>query len=193
MTILFTAATVTVPINDEPAEPAVIDAVTEEPVATVNEFASWKATTGCVVKAVALTAPLAVVIVPILVTAPAPNVSVWVATVRPVAVNVMVYEPAGPVIPSPLNVTTPFTAATVTDPINDEPADPAVMEAVTEALVETAKEFASWKATTGCVVNANPLTAPAAFVELTILVAAAAPNVIVCVATVRPVAVNVMV
>ena len=42
-------------------------------------------------------------------------------------------------------------------------------------------------------VNAIPLTAPAAFVVLTIFVAAAAARVIVCVATVNPVAVKVMV
>ena len=67
------------------------------------------------------------------------------------------------------------------------------MLAVTEEPVETLKLFASWNRTTGCVVKATALTAPAAFVTLTILVAAAAPTVMFCVATVRPVAVNVMV
>ena len=42
----LTALTVAVPRIDEPAEPAKIDAVTDEPVATVNELASWKVRTG---------------------------------------------------------------------------------------------------------------------------------------------------
>jgi hypothetical protein len=90
-------------------------------------------------------------------------------------------------------VTTPPTAATVTVPIKEEPAEPAVMEAVTDDPVEILNEFASWNLTTGCVVNATALVAPAAFVTLTIFVAAAAAKVIVCVATVSPVAVNVIV
>jgi phenylpyruvate tautomerase PptA (4-oxalocrotonate tautomerase family) len=87
----------------------------------------------------------------------------------------------------------PFIAFTVTIPRRDAPAEPDVIEAVTEEVVETANELASWKATTGCVVNTIPLTAPAAFVVLTIFVAAAAPRVIVWVATVNPDAVKVIV
>ena len=76
-------------------------------------------------------------------------------------------------IPRPLNVTTPLMAATVTVPIKDEPAEPAVRVAVTDEPVEMLKELASWNLTTGCVVKATALTAPAAVVTLTILVAAA--------------------
>jgi hypothetical protein len=187
------ALTVTVPIRDDPAEPAVRVAVTEEPVETVLLAESWKVRTGCVVNAIALTAPAAFVVLTILVAAPTPKVMFCVATVNPVAVNVIVYEPAGPVIPRPENVTMPPTAATVTLPMSDEPADPAVMEAVTDDPVEILKLLASWNLTTGCVVKATALTAPAALVVVTILVAAAAPSVMFCVATVNPVAVNVIV
>ena len=83
-------------------------------------------------------------------------------------------------------------ALTVTVPIRDEPEEPAVIEAVTDEPVETLKLLASWNLTTGCVVKATAETAPAAFVTLTILVAAASPTVMFCVATVRPVAVKVM-
>ena len=81
----------------------------------------------------------------------------------------------------------------MTVPINDDPAEPAVKVAVTEDPVEILKLLASWNRTTGCVVKATAETAPAAFVTLTTLVAAAAPTVMFCVATVNPVAVNVMV
>jgi hypothetical protein len=97
------------------------------------------------------------------------------------------------VIPRLVKVTTPPTAATVTVPISDDPAEPAVRVAVTDDPVETLKEFASWNLTTGCVVNAMALVAPAAFVTVTIFVAAAAESVMFCVATVSPVAVNVIV
>ena len=90
-------------------------------------------------------------------------------------------------------MTTPLMALTVTVPISDEPAEPAVMEAVTEEPVETLKLLASWNLRTGCVVKATALTAPAAFVTLAILVAAASVTVMFCVATVNPVAVKVMV
>ena len=96
-------------------------------------------------------------------------------------------------IPSPLNVATPPIALTVTVPRSDDPAEPAVMETVTDEPVETLLLAESWKPRTGCVVNATALTAPAALTVLTILVAAPAPKVIVCVATVKPVAVNVIV
>jgi hypothetical protein len=84
-------------------------------------------------------------------------------------------------------------ALTVTVPIRDEPAEPAVRVAVTEEPVEMLKLLASWNLTTGCVVKATALTAPAALVVVTILVAAAATSVMFCVATVNPVAVNVIV
>ena len=80
----------TVPIREAPAEPAVMDAVIDDPVETVNESASWKATMGCVVNAIALMPPLAVARVPTLVIEAAPIVILCVATVRPDAVNVMV-------------------------------------------------------------------------------------------------------
>jgi hypothetical protein len=143
------AATVTVPIRVAPAEPAVNVAVTDEPVETVKESASWKATIGCVVNAMALIPPLAVVKVPIFVIDAAPIVMVCVATVKPVAVKVIVYEPAGPVIPRFVNVTTPPTAATVTAPISDDPAEPAVRVAVTDDPVEILKLLVSWNLTTG--------------------------------------------
>ena len=143
------AATVTVPRRDAPAEPAVIEAVTEELVETAKEFASWKATTGCVVKAIPLTAPAALVVLTIFVAAAAPRVIVWVAIVNSDAVKVIVYEPDGPVIPRPLNVTTPLIALTVTVPRRDEPAEPAVNEAVTDEPVEIVKLLTSWKVSTG--------------------------------------------
>jgi hypothetical protein len=127
-----------------------------------------------------------------LVAAASVTVTFCVATVNPVAVKVMVYEPAGPVIPRLVNDATPLTALTVTVPINDPP-EPAVMDAVTDEPVETVLLAESWKVRTGWVVKAAALTAPAAFVVLTIFVAAPTPRVIVCVATVRPVAVKVMV
>jgi tRNA-binding EMAP/Myf-like protein len=96
-------------------------------------------------------------------------------------------------MPRPLNVTTPPIAATVTVPRRVDPAEPAVRVAVTDDPVEILKLLASWNLTTGWVVKAIPLTAPAALVVLTIFVAAAAPRVIVCVATVNPVAVKVIV
>jgi hypothetical protein len=173
------AATVTVPRRDAPAEPAVIEAVTEEVVETANELASWNATTGWVVNAIPLTAPAAFVVLTIFVAAAAPRVIVWVATVKPDAVKVIVYEPDGPVIPRLVKVTTPLTALTVTVPINEDPAEPAVKVAVTDEPVETVKLLASWKATTGCVVKAVAETAPDAFVTVPIFVAAAAPRVIV--------------
>ena len=89
------------------------------------------------------------VVLTILVAAPTPKVIVCVATVRPVAVKVMVYVPAGPVMPRPLNVTVPLTALTITVPIKDEPAEPAVRVAVTEEPVEILKLLASWNLTTG--------------------------------------------
>ena len=60
----------------------------------------------------------------------------------------MVYEPDGPVMPRPLNVTTPLIALTVSVPIKLPP-EPEVNEAVTAEPVETANEFASWKAIAG--------------------------------------------
>jgi hypothetical protein len=84
-------------------------------------------------------------------------------------------------------------AATVTVPIREEPADPAVMEAVTDDPVETVLLAESWKVRTGCVVNAMPDDAPAALTVLAIFVAAPAPKVMFCVATVSPDAVNVIV
>jgi predicted solute-binding protein len=68
-------------------------------------------------------------------------------------------------------------AFTVTVPIRDEPEEPAVRVAVTEEPVEIVKLLASWKVRTGWVENATALTAPDAFVVVTILVAAAAPRV----------------
>jgi hypothetical protein len=108
-------------------------------------------------------------------------------------VKVIVYEPAGPVIPRPLNVTTPLIAATVTVPMSDAPAEPAVIDAVTDEPVETVKPSASWNATIGCVVNAMALIPPLAVVNVPILVIDAAPIVMLCVATVNPVAVKVIV
>ena len=189
----LTALTVTVPIRDEPDEPEVNVAVTDDPVETVLLAESWKVRTGCVVKAIAETAPAAFVVLTIFVAAPTPKVMFCVATVRPVAVKVMVYEPVGPVMPRLVNVTTPLMALTVTVPIKDEPAEPAVMEAVTDDPVETLKLLASWNLRTGWVVKATALAAPAAVVTLTILVAAASPMVMFCVATVKPVAVKVIV
>ena len=77
-------------------------------------------------------------------------------------------------------------ALTVTVPIRDEPAEPAVMLAVTDEPVETVLLAESWKVRTGCVVKATAETAPAAFVVLTIFVAAPTPRVMFCVATVNP-------
>ena len=45
-------------------------------------------------------------------------------------------------IPRSVKVTTPATALTVAVPIKEEPAEPAVMEAVTEEPVETVAEAA---------------------------------------------------
>ena len=86
-----------------------------------------------------------------------------------------------------------MTALTVTAPISEDPAEPAVMLAVTEEPVEILKLLASWNLTTGWVVKAIALAAPDAVVTVTILVAAAAPTVMFCVATVNPLAVKVMV
>ena len=144
------------------------------------------------VKAVLETAPAALMVLTILVAAPDAIVIDCVATVRPDAVNVIVNVPAVPTIPKLVNEATPLTALTVTVPINVPP-EPAVMEAVTDEPVETVLLAESWKVTTGWVVKAIPETAPAAFVVLTILVAAPTPRVIVCVATVNPVAVKVIV
>ena len=90
-------------------------------------------------------------------------------------------------------MTVPLTALTVTAPIKDDPAEPAVMLAVTEEPVEILKLLASWNLTTGWVVKAVVETAPDAAVTVTILVAAASATVMFCVATVRPLAVKVMV
>ena len=90
MTVPLIAATVTVPISDDPDEPEVRVAVTEEPVEILKLLASWNLRTGCVVKATALTAPDAVVVVTILVAAASATVMFCVATVNPVAVKVMV-------------------------------------------------------------------------------------------------------
>jgi hypothetical protein len=59
-----------------------MEAVTDEPVEMLKEFASWNRTTGCVVKATAETAPAALVVVTILVAAADANVTVVVATVN---------------------------------------------------------------------------------------------------------------
>ena len=52
-------------------------------------------------------------------------------------------------IPSPLNVATPPIALTVTVPRSDDPAEPAVMETVTDEPVETLLLAESWKVRTG--------------------------------------------
>ena len=46
VTVPLTALTVTAPSKDDPAEPAVMLAVTEEPVATLLLAESWKVRTG---------------------------------------------------------------------------------------------------------------------------------------------------
>ena len=68
--------------------------------------------------------------------------------------------PAVPLIPTVVNVATPPTAATVAVPTTVA-GEFTVM--VTDAvLVVTVLPPASWTVTTGCVVNAAPLGAPAA-------------------------------
>ena len=77
-----------------------------------------------------------------LVAAPAPKVIVCVATVRPAAVKVIVYEPDGPVMPRPLNVATPLMALAAAVPFRVPP-EPAVNETVIDDPLEIVKLFAS--------------------------------------------------
>ena len=67
----------------------------------------------------------------------------------------------------------------------------AVMMAVDDEPAVTVKEFVSWIVIVGCELSCPPLVAVAVGRFDASFVAGAAPNVIVCVATVRPVAVNV--
>jgi hypothetical protein len=97
------------------------------------------------------------------VAAPAVGVMLCVAEARPPLANVNVYAvPAVPLMPTPLNVAMPETAATVVVP---SVVAPMLTVIVTEALLAvTTLPDPSLIATTGCVVNAAPLAEPAALV-----------------------------
>lgn len=103
---------------------------------------------------------------------------------RPVLAKVRVYAVlAVPLIPTPLKVATPFTAFRVTVPTVDAPA---LTDIVTEAVLEvTVLPPESRIATTGWVVNAAPLTAPAAEVVSTSCDGVPAARAIVWVAAVK--------
>jgi len=117
---------------------------------------------------------------------PKVGVMVWVAEVRPVEAKVRVYwVPAVPLIPALVKVTTPLTAFTVVVPTM-VPLLFTVM--VTEAeLLVTVLPKASRMVITGCVVNADPLAEPAAWVVNASCVAVPKVGVMVWVAEVRPV------
>jgi hypothetical protein len=130
----------------------------------------------CAVTVIVCATPAVCVPLPVMtncVAAPAVGVMLCVAEARPPLANVSVYAvPAVPLMPTPLNVAMPETAATVVVP---SVVAPLLTVIVTDALlVVTTLPEPSLMATTGCVVNAAPLAEPAALVVSTSCVAAPA-------------------
>ena len=113
------------------------------------------------------------------------GVMVWVADVTPDEVKVSVYAvPAVPLMPTPEKVATPATALTVVAPsVVPLPLTVMVTEAV---LLVTVPPKASLRVTTGWVVKAEPLAAPAALVVSVAWVAAPTVGVMLWVADVTP-------
>ena len=132
--------------------------------------ASRIATTGCVVNTTPLTAPAGCVVTASCVAAPAPTVKLAdVAMDSPDDAKLSVCAPT-PVSARFANVATPFTAFTVSVPLNVPP--PLAIATVTAAALLVRLLPASRIATTGCVEKAAPLTAPAGCVVITNCVAA---------------------
>ena len=88
-------------------------------------------------------------------------------------------------IPTFVNVATPLVAATVAVPTIVAPELTVIVTAA--VALTTVLTPASWTFTTGCVVNAAPLAAPAALVVSTSCVADPTAVVMVCVAGASPV------
>ena len=120
-------------------------------------------TTGCIVNATPVTAPLGCVCTDkdaaVCVTVKDDDV----ADVSPLDVNVSECPPV-PAILRFVNVTTPLTAATVVVPVSVPV--PLAIATVTLAVLVVRLPPASRNCTTGCVVNATPLTAPAGCVVI---------------------------
>ena len=132
-------------------------------------------TTGWVVNATPSTVPDGAVVKLSWLAAPAVRVNVVVSVVNEPLEAVRVNEPAVPTMEHPEKVAMPLTAATGLA-LQVRVPEPEVTARVTEAVdVVTVLPPESWTATTGWVVNATPLTAPAASVRT--LRAAAAPAV----------------
>ncbi len=131
-------------------------------VVTVFPDASWIATTGCVVNADPLAAPAADVESASRLAVPAVGVIDCVTDVSEPLANVSVYAvPSVPLMPTSLKVATPLEAVAVAVPTT---VPPELTVIVTTELLSVVTVFpdVSWIATTGCVVNAAPLVAPAA-------------------------------
>jgi hypothetical protein len=106
-----------------------------------------------------------------LVAAPAASAKLLeVAAVRDVGVNVRVKFPAVPVITRLVNVATPATAATVVVP-ESVPVPEAIDTTTLPVNDVTVLSPESVTLTTGWVVKADPLTAPAGWVVISALVA----------------------
>ncbi|MFM8352740.1 MAG: hypothetical protein ACKN9D_16960, partial [Actinomycetales bacterium] len=152
--------------------PLLTDAVTARVLdVTVLPPASWIATTGWVVNAEPEIAPLAAVVMPSLLAAPAVTVMVWDTPVSPDAENASVYVPAGAVIARLVNVAVPEEDNTEVVPVS---VAPALTVAVTVVSGVPTPLLASCTAMMGCVLMAAPAAAPAAAVVMASLVAAAA-------------------
>ena len=147
----------------------VIEALEPE---TVLPPESWTVTTGWVVKAAPLAAPAGWVVTANLVAAPAVRAKLdVVALVTPVAEAVRVKLPTVPVSLQPAKVAIPEMAVCGLVVQAKVPV-PLATARVTAALeVVTVLPLASWTVTTGWVVKAVPLTAPAGWVVTANLVA----------------------
>ena len=145
--------------------PAVTAAVTTTVDVVRLPLASRMRTTGCVVNAAPLAAPAGAVSTLRVAAGPAVYVSDEAAVVSAPLENVIVVAlPTVPVSESPAKVTTPLAAATVVVPPSAP--GPAVIVAVTDAdEPDTTLLLASRIWTTGCVVKATPLAAPAGAVS----------------------------
>jgi len=152
---------------------------------TVLPKASLMVMMGWVVKAEPLALPFAAVVNVARVAMPKVGVMVCAAVAKEPEVKVRVYAvPAAPLIPTPEKVATPLTAATVVRP---KVVAPVLTVMVTEAaLLVTVLPKESLMVMMGCVVNAEPLGAPAAWVVSVAWVAVPKVGVMAWVAEVKP-------
>src|SRR5881628_434623 len=150
---------------DSAEPPVAIAALTDVPL-WVTEFpaASWRWTIGCRGNATPL---LAVsdgwVTMTSCAAGPAARVmGPDVGPRGPVAVNVTVYVPVGPVSASAPNVARPFASVVAAAAVTEAPAGPVAIAAVTTIPAwRTGLPFASWICSAGCCASTTPLCAAA--------------------------------